>query len=169
MHADAASIHNQGIVAFLRYRLTTEEQAWPRMQPVLRAVSDVPIGELRVHPDLIDRLVAIDAPNGAERLRMLMGAAILVADSGVAYALAYSQQFLALRLPPGLEDAVLLAIRQNPVATSTNEARGRQQPARIDALGNGWTLVEPWSAPLESLRAAVREAHIFADAMIVST
>ena len=45
----------------------------------------------RVHPDLIDRLIALDPPDGRQRLQVLMGAAVLVGNTGVIYALAYSR------------------------------------------------------------------------------
>ena len=86
MHAETPRIHDAGVIAFLQFRMTPDEQGWRRFRPVLLPVSSVPIGELRVHPDLVDRLVTLEA-DGPQRLRMLMGAAVLVAESGVIYAL----------------------------------------------------------------------------------
>jgi hypothetical protein len=164
MHEDVAGNHNAGVVAFLRYMMTPEEQQWPRFAPVLRMVGDVPMGELRVHPDLVERMVALDAPDGHHRLRMLMGAAVLVTTSRAAYAFAYSQTFLAVRIPPDAAEVLSSSARLKPVAKSEGEARARQPQERVDALGAGWTLLEPWNAPIADLRAAMRNAHAFADA-----
>ena len=109
VHAEAPGIHDAGVVAFLRFRMTPDEQGWRRFRPVFRAVSSVPVGELRVHPDLIDRLVSLE-PDGGQRLRMLMGAAVLVAESGVIYALAYSQRFLAVRWDGDGNQALLASV-----------------------------------------------------------
>ncbi|MEP7000531.1 MAG: hypothetical protein ABI969_08620 [bacterium] len=167
MHEDGADNHNAGVVAFLRYMMTPEEQQRPRFAPVLRMIGDVKMGELRVHPDLVERLVALDGPDGEQRLRMLMGAAVLVAKSGAAYAFAYSQTFLAVRIPSDAAEALGSSARLKPVAKSEGEARARQPQERVDALGPGWTLLEPWNAPVAELRTAVRNAHAFADANLV--
>jgi hypothetical protein len=161
MHDDVASIHNAGVVAFLRYMMTPEEQQWPRFAPVLRMVAEVPMQQLRVHPDLVERLVALDGADGKQRLRMLMGAAVLIGETGVAYAFAYSQTFLAVRIPADVAETLSTSARLKPVAKSEGEARARQPNARVDALGPGWTLLEPWNAPLADLRAAMREAHTY--------
>ena len=153
MHTEAPGIHDAGVIAFLRYMMTPDEQRWPRFRPVLLPVSDVSIGELRVHPDLMDRLVALDPPDGRQRLRMLMGAAVLVAESGVIYALAYSQRFLAVRLGADEDHALL--------ASTALDATDRHQPAeRIASLGEGWVVAEPWRvASLASLRTVVANAR----------
>jgi len=82
-------------LAFLRASLTPDEQRWPRFAPTLRPIREVPIGELRTHPDLIDQLAQI-AP-APEHRWMLMGAAVLVTARGGVYAFAFSQRLLALR------------------------------------------------------------------------
>ncbi|MEO8624706.1 MAG: hypothetical protein ABI625_26725 [bacterium] len=167
MHEDVAGNHNAGVVAFLRYMMTPEEQQWPRFVPVLRMIGDVKIGELRVHPDLVERLVALDAPDGKQRLRMLMGAAVLVTTSGAAYAFAYSQTFLAVRVPSDAAETLGASARLKPVAKSEGEARARQPQERVDTLGSGWTLLEPWNAPIAELKAAMRNARAFADANLI--
>jgi hypothetical protein len=153
MHTDAPGIQDAGVVAFLRYMMTPAEQRWPRFRPVLLSASDVSMGELRVHPDLIDQLVALDPPDGRHRLRMFMGAAVLVAESGVIYALAYSQRFLAVRLGAHEDHALL--------ASTALDATDRHQPAeRIASLGEGWVVAEPWRvASLASLRTVVANAR----------
>ena len=153
MHAEAPGIHDAGLIAFLRYMMTPDEQRWPRFRPVLLSISDVSMGELRVHPDLIDRLVSLDPPDGRQRLRMLMGAAVLVAESGVIYALAYSQRFLAVRLGCGEDQALLKSVALDPT--------DRHQPAeRVASLGEGWIVAEPWRvASLASLKTVVAKAH----------
>jgi len=134
MHAESPGIHDTGVVAFLRYMMTPDEQRWPRFRPVLLSVDDVSISELRVHPDLVDRLVSLDPPDGRLRLHMFMGAAVLVAQSGVIYALLES------------------------VALDPTE---RHQPAeRVASLGDGWTVAEPWrAASLVALRTVMAKAH----------
>ncbi|MEP6992073.1 MAG: hypothetical protein ABJA80_14165 [bacterium] len=152
-------VRNAGVVDFLRYRLTSDEQQWPRLAPRFRPVGEVPIDELRVHPDLIDRLVMLDAPMGRRHLRMLMGAAVLVVDSGAIYALAYSQHFLAVRLPAGARDVLPHGPRRAE-ADSAAEDPGRQPDARVALLGAGWTVADAWkSASLASLQLAVGAAR----------
>lgn len=152
MHAIAPGIH-AGVVAFLRHGMSAKEQAYARFENVLRRVSEVPIGELRVHPDLIDRVVALDVPDGRRHLRMLMGAAVLVADSGRIFALAYSQQFLALRRGTDASDASVAAVALPPTA------RAQQAPQRIATLGDGWIVVDPWAASTETLTMLVAMAR----------
>ena len=164
MHEGDAGIHNPEVVAFLRYRMTPDEERYPRFEPVLRLVSEVPMGALVVHPDLIDRLVTLDPPDGKERLRMLMGTAVLIADNGVAYALIFSQTFLAVRLPPETADQLPADVRVNPEPPKPREFRGHQPKERVQLLGDDWTVLEPWSAPLEGLRSAVSAARSFASA-----
>lgn len=153
MHAEAPGIHDAGVVAFLRYMMTPDEQRWPRFRPVLLSMGDVSMGELRVHPDLIDRLVSLDPPDGRQRLRIFMGAAVLVAESGVIYALAYSQRFLAVRLGAHEDHALLASVALDPT--------DRHQPAeRVATLGDGWVVAEPWRvASLAALRTVVARAH----------
>ena len=153
MHAESPGIHDTGVVAFLRYMMTPDEQRWPRFRPVLLSVDDVSISELRVHPDLVDRLVSLDPPDGRLRLHMFMGAAVLVAESGVIYALAYSQRFLAVRRGAGDDHALLESVALDPTE--------RHQPAeRVASLGDGWTVAEPWrAASLVALRTVMAKAH----------
>ena len=166
MRADEASARNAELVAFLRFRMTPDEQQWPRFESVLRAVSAVSIGELRVHPDLLERLGELDPPDGRTRLRMLMGSAVLVAATGVAYAFAYSQTFLAARLSPGLDPELAASVRLPSHPTDANDARGRQQPERIRTLGADWTLLDPWRAPLAHLQRVIAAARHSAERII---
>lgn len=153
MHAESPGIHDTGVVAFLRYMMTPDEQRWPRFRPVLLSVDEVSISELRVHPDLVDRLVSLDPPDGRLRLHMFMGAAVLVAQSGVIYALAYSQRFLAVRRGAGDDHALLESVALDPTE--------RHQPAeRVASLGDGWTVAEPWrAASLPALKAVMAKAR----------
>ena len=152
MHAEAPGIHDAGVVAFLRYMMTPDEQRWPRFRPVLLPVSGVSMGELRVHPDLVDRLASLE-PDARLRLRMLMGAAVLVAESGVIYALGYSQRFLAVRLGADEDHELLASVGLDPTE--------RHQPAeRVATLGDGWVVAEPWrAASLVALKTVVARAH----------
>ena len=152
MHAEAPSIHDAGVIAFLRYMLTAEEQRWPRFRPVLRLVGSVSMGELRVHPDLIVRLESLE-PDGRQRLRMFMGAAVLVAESGVIYALAYSQRFLAVRRGTDEDHELVTSVALDPTE--------RHQPAeRVATLGEEWMVAEPWrAASLPALKAVMVKAR----------
>ena len=145
--------------------MTPAERLWPRLLPVLRPVAAVPMGELRVHPDLIDRLVALNPPDGRQRLQVLMGAAVLVGSTGVIYALAYSQSFLAIRLPHDVDETLAAAVRQNPAAATASESRARQRADRVAMLGAEWTIVEPWrGVTFDDVYTAFDVARTFADA-----
>lgn len=151
MHAETPRIHDAGVIAFLQFRMTPDEQGWRRFRPVLLPVSSVPIGELRVHPDLVDRLVTLEA-DGPQRLRMLMGAAVLVAESGVIYALAYSQRFLAVRWSADGDPKLLASV--------TDPTDLHQSAERIATLGDGWIVAEPWrAASLASLKKVLAHSR----------
>ena len=154
--ASTSDIRNEGIIAFLRYRMTSEEQQWPRFAPVMRAVRDVPIGELRVHPDLCELLWTLAPDDAADDRRMFMGAAVLVSDSHLIYALAYSQSFLAVRLPDNARTDLIGSLGGDAQVIAAWAAASLQPRARIATLGNDWLVVDPcFTPPRASLRAAL--------------
>ena len=138
---------NAVVLDFLRHGLTTDEIEWPRFEPVLRTIAEVPLGALRVHPDLSDQLLKLAAPYGREDRRMLLAVAVLVAPTGVIYAVTYSQQFLAVRLPPEIAGAISPLMDAAP-----------QPEARVRRLGEGWSVLNPWSADSSRAILAARAA-----------
>ena len=60
-----------GALTFLRASLRPAEQQWPRFEPTLRAIRDVPIGELRRHPDLVERVQTTTPPSTGSRVVVL--------------------------------------------------------------------------------------------------
>ena len=87
---------NADALAFLRAGLTDAEQKWPRFRAELREIGDVPIGELRTHPELVE-LVQSLAPADA---KILMGAVVLVDDRQRIYAIGMGTHTLVF---PGLK------------------------------------------------------------------
>jgi hypothetical protein len=99
-------------LAFLRASLTPAERNWPRFAPTLRPVSDVPIGELRTHPDLVERVIEI-APT-REHVWMLMGAPVLVTSRGVIYGIGFGMRILALHAGGPVADSKRAQINTPP-------------------------------------------------------
>jgi hypothetical protein len=128
-------------LAFLRASLTPAEQLWPRFTPELRAIRDVPIGELRTHPDLVERVREI-AP-APDSVWMLMGAPVLVTPRGGIYGFGFGTSILALRL--GDRNGFPTV----SVGTPRSLGGGRFE------LGDEWALVDPWLA--ETPRADRRD------------
>lgn len=116
---------NVPAVAFLRRLLTPEEKAWPRFAASLRR--NVPIEELRTHPDLEERLAQIAPPASADHKWILAGSPVLVTPSGLIYAIAQGMDFLALRLGPQSQ-AVALELHARVV----------------EDLGPDWVAVDVW-------------------------
>ena len=120
-------------LAFLRASLTPAEQQWPRFEPTLRAIRDVPIGELRTHPDLVERVVLI-AP-AREHVWMLMGAPVMVTPRGAIYGFGFGMRMLALHVGGETHDS-------DRVETKTPPSTGGER----FVLGEEWISVEPWLA-----------------------
>jgi hypothetical protein len=120
-----------GALTFLRASLTPAEQEWPRFAPTLRAVRDVSMGELRTHPDLVERVVLI-AP-AREHVWILMGAPVLVTPRGAIYGFGFGMRILALRTgadPRGY----------GRVQTKTPPSTG----GGVVVLSDDWISVDPW-------------------------
>jgi hypothetical protein len=117
-------------LAFLRASLTPAEQQWPRFVPSLRTIRQVSIGELRTHPDLVERVMQI-AP-APEHVWMLMGAPVLVTMRGAVYGLAFSMRTLAFRVGGDLRG--FERVETTPATTN----RGRF------VLNDEWIAVDPW-------------------------
>jgi hypothetical protein len=148
-------VRNPDVVAFLRHGMTKDEQLWTRFAPRLRPVSEVPVGQLRTHPDLIDRLQRLAGPVARDELQMLMGAPVLVAASGTIYALAFSQDFLALRL----------SVQGGANVRAHDPEHTRQPLARIALLGVDWVICDVWHNDLQAaLEQAVADARALAAA-----
>jgi hypothetical protein len=126
---------NPAVVAFLRSRLTAAEQAWPRFVPRLRDIHDVPLGELRTHPDLVMRIKELDDGAGGGHLQMLMGAPVLVGDVGMIYAVGFGLDFFAVRLTMPADES----LRAVPGAANWAES-----PESVALLGPGWMAVNVW-------------------------
>jgi hypothetical protein len=129
--AECKDVRNGAVLAFLRSQLTPAEQAWPRFAPRLRAVGDVPLAELRTHPDLSSRLRKLAPPAAADHLQMLMGAPVLVTPSGLIYAVGFGMDLLVLRLggdPSAPAGAPAGIVRAAPAAE----------------LGPEWVAVDVW-------------------------
>jgi hypothetical protein len=118
-------------LAFLRASLTPAEQQWPRFEPTLRAIRDVPIGELRTHPDLVERVVLI-AP-AREHVWMLMGAPVLVTQGGAVYGFGFGMRTLGLRAGGSARGF-------ERVETTTPPSTG----SRVVVLNDEWISVDPW-------------------------
>jgi hypothetical protein len=143
-------------LAFLRASLTPAEQQWPRFVPTLRAIRDVPIGELRTHPDLVERVVLI-AP-AREHVWMLMGAPVLVTPGGAIYGFGFSMRTLALHVGGD-------TLGSGRVATNTPQSVGGGK----FVLGEEWISVDPWAAKatraegIAELKALAASALAFVD------
>jgi hypothetical protein len=135
-------------LAFLRASLTPAEQQWPRFVPVLRTVRDVSIGELRTHPDLVERVVQI-AP-AREHVWILMGAPVLVTTLGAVYGLGFGMRTLALHVGADLRG--FERVETTPATTN----RGRF------VLNDEWISVDPW---MPTPKAAVHTADLKALAL----
>jgi hypothetical protein len=148
--------HSAGALTFLRASLTPAEQLWPRFEPVLRAIRDVPIGELRTHPDLVERVVLI-AP-ARDHVWMLMGAPVLVTPGGAVYGFGFGMRTLALR-------AGGTAHGFERVQTTTPPSTG----SRVVDLDDEWISVDPWMVKsskadgIAKLRALVSAALEFVE------
>jgi hypothetical protein len=143
-------------LTYLRASLTPAEQQWPRFEPTLRAVKDVPIGALRTHPDLVERIMMI-APS-REHVWMLMGAPVLVTPVGAVYGFGFSMRTLGLRVggdARGFER----------VKTTTPRSTG----GGVVMLNDEWISVDPWmvisskDAGIAELRALTARAFEFAN------
>jgi hypothetical protein len=125
-------------LAYLRASLTPAEQQWPRFVPELRAIRDVPIGELRTHPDLVERVLLV-AP-ARDHVWMLMGAPVMVTPGGAIYGFGFSMRTLALRVGGDTRGA-------ERVEAKTSPSTGGDQLV----LGEEWISVDPWM--IKSTRA----------------
>jgi hypothetical protein len=120
-----------GALTFLRASLTPAEQLWPRFEPTLRAIRDVSIGELRTHPDLVERVVLI-AP-ARDHVWMLMGAPVLVTPDGAVYGFGFGMRTLGLHAGGAVHGF-------ERVQTATPPSTGR----RVVVLDEEWISVDPW-------------------------
>src|SRR5689334_7138171 len=118
-------------LAFLRASLTPAEQEWPRFAPTLRPVSDVSIGELQTHPDLVERVIEI-AP-AREHVWMLMGAPVLVTSRGVIYGIGFGMRILALHAGGPVADSKPVQIK-TPPSTSGG----------VFVLNEEWIAIDPF-------------------------
>jgi len=143
-------------LAFLRASLTPSEQHWPRFVPTLRAIRDVPIGELRTHPDLVERVVLI-AP-AREHVWMLMGAPVLVTTDGAVYGFGFGMRMLALHVGGDTSAS-------ERVETNTPPSIGSEK----FVLGEEWISVDPWATKskradgIAELRTLAASALAFVD------
>jgi hypothetical protein len=117
-------------LAFLRASLTPAEQLWPRFEPTLRAIRDVSMGELRTHPDLVERVVLI-AP-AREHVWILMGAPVLVTPGGAIYGFGFGMRTLGLRVGDGR------GFERVKTASAPSTAGG------VLVLSDEWISVDPW-------------------------
>lgn len=125
------AMRSVGALTFLRASLTPAEQQWPRFEPTLRAIRDVPIGELRTHPDLVERVVLI-AP-ARDHVWMLMGAPVLVTPRGVIYGVGFGMRTLALHVGSNAHGF-------ERVQTTTPPSTG----SKVVVLDDEWISVDPW-------------------------
>src|SRR5579862_1641329 len=96
------SAENADALAFLRAGLTDAERRRPRFRAELREVIDVPLEELRAHPDLVELVQSI-APNDA---KILMGGVVLVNERDAIYAMGMGTHSLVLRGSKGDSSSV---------------------------------------------------------------
>jgi hypothetical protein len=143
-------------LAFLRASLTPAEQQWPRFTPALRAVRDVSIGELRTHPDLVERIIEI-APT-REHVWMLMGAPVLVTPSGVVYGIGFGMRTFALHAGGAV-------VGFQRVQTNTPRSTG----GGVLVLNEEWIAVDPFMPKakladgIAKLKELVSAAFAFVD------
>ena len=110
----------------------------------------IPAEALRCHPDLCDRLESAAAGLPSVKLRYLVGLPVLLHANGVAFGLASGTTWIALRIPPLGQRAVL---------------RSRWGTRGLDAE---WVDVDPWISELPAhegtsrLRGWTRAAHAHA-------
>lgn len=118
-------------LVFLRASLTPAEQQWPRFVPTLRAIRDVSIGELRTHPDLVERVRDI-AP-AREHVWILMGAPVLVTPGGAVYGFGFGMRTLGLHVG-GDTSGFARVEKKTPPSTGGG----------VIVLNDEWISVDPW-------------------------
>lgn len=130
-------------LVYLRASLTPAEQQWPRFVPVLRAIRDVSMGELRTHPDLVERVRDI-AP-AREHAWILMGAPVLVTPGGAVYGFGFGTRTLGLHVGGDTHGFARIETKTPP---STGGG--------VIALSDEWISVDPWMMTLSKTDGLAR-------------
>jgi hypothetical protein len=115
---------NAGVLAWIRDTTKpTPRRLWARRR--------IPVEAMRCHPDLCDRLEAISTGLGG-RLRYVAGLPVLVQANNAIFAIAAGTSWIALRLPPHGQSAVV------------RSEWGRR------GLDDEWIDVDPWLGSMPS-------------------
>jgi hypothetical protein len=143
---------NADVLAFLRAGLNTAEREWPRFRAELRPVRDVPMGELRTHPDLVERMAALVPGEGW----VLMGGAVLADAASRIYAVALGTHTAVFRAGAGAAGDVG-ETAETPVPPSMGGG--------VFALPGDWVAVNPWKGVTASIDELRRLAVLARDRM----
>jgi hypothetical protein len=145
-------VRSADALIYLRASLTPAEQQWPRFVPVLRAIRDVSMGELRTHPDLVERVLEI-AP-ARDHVRILMGAPVLVTPGGAVYGFAFGMRVLGLHVGGDTNGFARIETKTPP---STGGG--------VIALNDEWISVDPWMTTLSKTDGLARLKALVARAL----